>query len=101
MKIFAANEWEINKIPAYTIYETLLMGREACEQLFFNARSGSGEKELPRGVEIEPALRAKPTGRQPWDMKQRMTAHAHQLRAVPGKEGVGGLANLCWMGDAV
>ena len=53
-----------------------------------------GEEEVPGGVEIEPSLRAEPTGGDSGDVEEGVAVHAHQLGAVPGEESSGGLADL-------
>src|SRR5262249_10132944 len=48
--------------------------------------NSSKEDSVPRGIEIEPALRSKPTRRQLGNMQKPMTSRTDQLRAVPRKE---------------
>ena len=75
-------------------------GLVAGPQYESSPRSGVGEEEFPRGVEVEPALSAEPTGGEAGDVKKRVAAHAHHLGAVPTQEGSRGEANPGGMGDA-
>src|SRR5579859_6751168 len=90
-------------LRATTRTERIKAGLRMSVQLSGSAslqHAGVGKQEIPRGIEIEPALAAEPTGRQRGDVEEGVAAHADHLGAVPAEESAGGKAHLRGMGDA-